>query len=234
MHLFYSNQVENNKVYLDESDSRHCTRAMRLKKGDKVLVTDGKGSLFHCIIEIDGPGRVCLAIEKSQFEDIGSKPRLHVAIAPTKSMDRFETFVEKAVEIGVDEITPLVSFHSERRNVKMDRVNKIILAAMKQSMKLWHPTLNEIKPLKDFLGQDADGQKFIGYCDKFELDSFENSYQKGQNLTFLVGPEGDFSKEEFEMAKNTGFTPVSLGSHRYRTETAGIIACCLFDFLNRE
>jgi 16S rRNA (uracil1498-N3)-methyltransferase len=150
---------------------------------------------------------------------------LHIGIAPTKSMDRFEWFLEKAVEIGIDEITPVFCAHSERIKMKTDRLQKILISAMKQSLKAYLPKLNEPSDLKSLLLKDLKGQKFIAYCESGEEDELQRVYRRGEDAVILIGPEGDFSSEEVSIAEKKEFIPISLGKSRLRTETAGIVAC---------
>jgi 16S rRNA (uracil1498-N3)-methyltransferase len=158
---------------------------------------------------------------------------LHIAIAPTKNTDRFEWFLEKSTEIGIDVITPLLCTHSERTHLKTDRLQKVIIAAMKQSLKAFLPELDEPVEFKRFIQRPFDGEKFIAYCDQNDPAELKDSYRKGAKALILIGPEGDFSPEEVDLAKNQGYIPISLGKSRLRTETAGIVACTIINFLNQ-
>jgi 16S rRNA (uracil1498-N3)-methyltransferase len=161
----------------------------------------------------------------SEKEYLKRKNYLHIGIAPTKKNDRFEWFLEKVTEIGIDEITPILCDHSERGRLKIDRMQKILISAMKQSLKAYLPKLNEPSDLQKFVIRQFSGQKFIGYCESGTEDELQKIYQKGQNALILIGPEGDFSPDEINLAKKEDFIPISLGKSRLRTETAGVVAC---------
>ena len=171
------------------------------------------------------PKKCRLSILNVQKEDRRKNYWLHVAIAPTKSISRFEWFLEKATEIGIDEITPLLSEHSERKVVKFERSEKILISAMKQSQKAFLPKLNELTSFNEFIQKNSEKQKFIAHCNDGEKNHLKNAIQKGNNMVILIGPEGDFSLEEVLEAKEKGFEEISLGDERLRTETAGIVAC---------
>ncbi|MCX6266593.1 MAG: 16S rRNA (uracil(1498)-N(3))-methyltransferase [Bacteroidetes bacterium] len=232
MQLFYISGVEGNLCVLSEEESWHCMKVMRLGVGDEIDLTDGVGNLYHGhLTTIHQKG--CRA-EISAVKTIPKNPwRLHIAIAPTKNIDRFEWFLEKATEIGIDEITPLFCEHSEREIVKLPRLEKVIVSAMKQSLKAWLPKLNEPAKYKEFIRRDFNGQKFIGYCETGDESALHTIYLKGSEVLVLIGPEGDFSKNEVDLSVMSGFSPVSLGSSRLRTETAGIVACHTIGLLNQ-
>ncbi len=232
MYLFYSPVVTQGLNLLGEQESWHCTRVLRLAEGGTVYLTDGRGNLYECLIQLADPKKCVVNVVSVQTEYLKRKNYLHIGIAPTKSMDRFEWFLEKATEIGIDEITPVFCAHSERIRIKTQRLEKILAAAMKQSLKAYLPTLNEPAGLKDLLNLDFSGQKFIATCESGEEDELQKVYKKGTNALILIGPEGDFSPEETVLAKNKGFVPISLGKSRLRTETAGIVACHTITLLN--
>jgi 16S rRNA (uracil1498-N3)-methyltransferase len=232
MHLFYAPVVNPGQNILGEQESWHCTRVLRLTEGGIIHLTDGKGNLYECAIELASPKNCVVKVISIHKEYMKRKEYLHVGIAPTKNMDRFEWFLEKATEIGIDEITPLFSAHSERIRIKTDRLQKILIAAMKQSLKAYLPKLNEAESLKSVLTRDFAGQKFIGYCETGEEEELQKVYQKGSDALILIGPEGDFSSEEILQAEKNGFIPISLGKSRLRTETAGIVACHTITLLN--
>jgi 16S rRNA (uracil1498-N3)-methyltransferase len=232
MHLFYSPVVTQGPNFLGEQESWHCTRVLRLSEGGTIHLTDGLGNLYECMIQIADPKKCVVNVVSVQSEYLKRKNYLHIGIAPTKSMDRFEWFLEKATEIGIDEITPVFCTHSERIRIKTERLQKILVAAMKQSLKAYLPKLNEPADLKNFLSKDFTGQKFIAYCESGEEDELQKMYQKGANALILIGPEGDFSHEEIALAKKQGFIPISVGKSRLRTETAGIVACHTITLLN--
>ena len=232
MQLFYISAVEGNFCVLSEEESWHCMKVLRLSEGDAIDLTDGVGNFYHGrLTKIHHKG--CL-VEISEVKPNPPTPwRLHIAIAPTKNIDRFEWFLEKATEIGIDEITPLFCEHSEREVVKLPRLEKVVISAMKQSLKAWLPGLNEPKKFKDFITGDFHGQKFIGYCETGQESELHHVYNAGASALILIGPEGDFSKNEVELATHAGFVPISLGPARLRTETAGIVACQTINLMNR-
>ena len=232
MQLFYIPTIDGNTCVLSEEESWHCTKVLRLHEGDEINLTDGKGNLYT--------GRLAKVNHKGCLVEIlGVKPgqsngwHLHIAIAPTKNIDRFEWFLEKSTEIGVDEITPVVCEHSERNHLKTERLKKVIIAAMKQSLKTFLPDLNNPFDLLKFISLPFNGQKFIAYCDSPATVGLDKVYSAGSNALVLIGHEGDFSKEEIEVAKKAGFIPITLGKSRLRTETAGIVACTIINFLNQ-
>jgi 16S rRNA (uracil1498-N3)-methyltransferase len=232
MQLFYSSAIEGNTCLLGEEESWHCVKVLRSRLGDEIHLTNGKGNMYYghlskihhkaCLVEID------------EIKPVPRNPwHVHIAMTPTKNIDRFEFFLEKATEIGIDEITPLFCEHSERETVKKHRLEKVLISAMKQSLKAWLPKLNEPVKFKDFTVLEFHGQKFIGYCETGNESALDKIYTPGQSAVLMVGPEGDFSKTEVDLAAKSGFVPVSLGLSRLRTETAGIVACHTFELLNR-
>ncbi|MEZ5198154.1 MAG: 16S rRNA (uracil(1498)-N(3))-methyltransferase [Bacteroidales bacterium] len=232
MHLFYSPDIADNLYTLSEEESKHCIRVLRLKTGDTIHLTDGRGNLFETRILNDHPKKCELAVIDVQKE-VGKRDfHIHMAVAPTKNINRFEWFLEKATEIGIDEITPIICEHSERKEIKIERLNKVITAAIKQSLKAYHPVLNETEKFKSFIQKDFQVKKFIAYCDENYMDHLKNIYQKGENTLILIGPEGDFSPHEVELATKNGFRPISLGISRLRTETAGVAACHTVNLIN--
>ena len=232
MHLFYSPFVTKGTNLLGEQESWHCTRVLRLEVGGTIHITDGLGNLYECVILIADPKKCIVNVVDIKTGYLKRGNHLHIAIAPTKSVDRFEWFLEKATEIGIDEITPLFCAHSERIRIKTERLEKIIVAAMKQSLKAYLPKLNEATDFRKFISKNIPGQKFIGYCESGKEEDLQKVYQKGSDALILIGPEGDFSSEEIIQAKNEGIIPISLGKSRLRTETAGIVACHTIMLLN--
>ncbi|WP_196890151.1 16S rRNA (uracil(1498)-N(3))-methyltransferase [Aureivirga sp. CE67] len=234
MQLFYNETLEQNISHFefDKQESKHIVRVLRKKEGDTLYITNGKGFLFV--------GKITFANDKHctvSIEEILVKPKtwnfhLHLAVAPTKLNDRYEWFLEKAVEIGVDEITPIICDHSERKVIKKERMEKIILSAMKQSLKYTLPKLNDPIKLSQFLDTDFEGQKFIAHCEETEKVLLKNSLEENQDTLILIGPEGDFSTKEIEKAISKNFKPVSLGNSRLRTETAAVVACHSVSFFN--
>lgn len=225
MQLFFSENIENGICVLSPEESRHCISVLRHVKGDVVNLFDKKGSLYTAGIT-DGNPKKCI-LEVIEVKQVPKrKGYLHVAIAPTKNIDRFEWFVEKAVETGVEEITPIICEHSERRVLKMERIEKIVVSAMKQSYNLNYPILNEPVKINSLINGGFNGKKCIAYCEEKTV-SFENAIKGHNSVLTLIGPEGDFSASEIDAAVSAGFVPVSLGKSRLRTETAGVVSCVI-------
>ena len=232
MHIFYTPDISGKTYTLDETESKHCVRVLRLEKGDEITLVDGKGGWFSAEIADPNPKRCVVNVIKSELNFGKREYQIHIAIAPTKNMDRIEWFLEKATEIGIDRVTPLLCRFSERKEVKLDRLEKVMISAMKQSLKAYLPQLDELTKFSDFIHQPFDGQKFIAHCEEQHRELLKNVLKPGENYLILIGPEGDFSPEEIELAINAGFLPVSLGNSRLRTETAGVVACHTFNLLN--
>ncbi len=217
---------------LPEDESKHAIKVLRMQAGEHIHLIDGKGGLFEVEITNPHPKRCELNIVSSQTNYGKRNFKLHIAIAPTKNMDRLEWFLEKATEIGVEEITPVICRNSERKELKMPRVEKIVVAAMKQSVKAYMPQLNEPCTFNQLLEKSTASQKFIAHCYEDDKQLLKTTYSKGKDVLILIGPEGDFSTEEVEKAQVAGFVPVSLGESRLRTETAGVVACHTIQLLN--
>jgi len=223
-HTFFCTTIE--QGFLSEEESNHAVRVLRLKANDFITIIDGKGKSVKAQITVSDKKRLHFNIEETLFEE-SPKTKVHIAIAPTKNMDRFQFFIEKATEIGIDEITPILTKNSERKVINIEKVRKSCISALKQSGNLYLPKINDLQKIEDFTStQDAKHQIFIAHCetdqDKTELkDLLDDS----NFVTILIGPEGDFSSEEIKLAKKNGWIPTSLGSTRLRTETAGIVAC---------
>lgn len=234
MQLFYSPSIhkEQTTFTFDKDESKHIIRVLRKKEGDILFVTNGNGTLFETKITL-ASDRSCLT-EIVQYTDKEQTPfRLHLAVAPTKMNERYEWFLEKATEIGIHEITPIICDHSERKVIKTERFEKIIQTAMKQSLQMYLPQLNAPIRLKDFLKQEHQGTLYIAHCeDDKDKVLVKNCIQPQENYLLLVGPEGDFSPSEIKIALEKGFKPVSLGHTRLRTETAALVACHSFVFAN--
>jgi 16S rRNA (uracil1498-N3)-methyltransferase len=227
MHIFYSSDLFSNEAVLSPEESAHCIRVLRLGRGDEVGLIDGKGGMFEATISIPDARQCRLEITRSIAVLPPRNFNLHIAIAPTKNMDRFEWFVEKAVEIGIDTITPLRCHHSERRVLKTDRLHKLIISTMKQAMVPLLPVLNELSDFGKFVevyGSSTD-IRCIAHCEDTIKKSLKEVLNTGSNVIILIGPEGDFSPIEIKLALSNGFIPVTLSHHRLRTETAGIVAC---------
>jgi len=236
MNIFYQPSLQpesvSEAIILDFEESNHCVKVLRLRTGNPVHLTDGRGNLYAGKIDAEDSRRCQVKIQSVQHFE--KRPfHLHIAIAPTKNIDRFEWFLEKATEIGIDEITPLICEHSERSAVRTDRLQKILVSAMKQSMNLYLPLLNEAVKFKDFILQEFKGEKFIGYVEETQEILLKNRYSPGSDAHILIGPEGDFSKAEVSIAMESGFLAISLGSSRLRTETAGIVATMTVNLINQ-
>lgn len=227
MQLFYNPKIDiaDKEVVFDRDESRHISKVLRKKIGDVLNVTNGKGNLFEAEITNLDKNKCTANIVTVQTE----KPKtyqLHLAVAPTKMNDRYEWFLEKATEIGVNEITPIICEHSERKNIKPERFERILQSAMKQSLRFSLPKLNAATPFLDFVEMHKNEQLFIAHCeDGVEKKTLNKIIQPGKNVSVLIGPEGDFSKKEIGLALKNHFLPVSLGNNRLRTETAAIMAC---------
>ncbi len=221
---------------LDPEESRHAVKVLRLITGDLLELVDGKGSIYTCsIIESSKKGTL-LEIQDKHFTERRSSYMLNLIISPTKNSERFEWLLEKACEIGIDEITPLICQRTERRDLNNERLQKILVAAMKQSLNVWLPVLHPIVKFKEFIQQPFAGVSAIAHC----IDGQKNNLSEVlaltpgvRNVRILIGPEGDFSVFEIEEALNAGFKPLSLGNSRLRTETAGIVACTELSMIMR-
>ncbi len=222
MQLFFTNNTEN-EFTLSSEESKHICKVLRKKDGDTLNFTDGKGNLLIAKIMTADSRKTRVSIVEKQQKEKQHNYYLHIAIAPTKNMDRFEWFLEKACEIGIDEITPIICSRSERKVLKTERCNRILLSAMKQSLKFHLPKMNEAISLKDFVKQDFEGNKYIAHCGD-SLRQGLREKKKEERTLILIGPEGDFSPTEIEMALQNQYKAVSLGKTRLRTETAGLVA----------
>jgi len=233
LELFYVPHITSPVCELDEVESKHCVRVLRLKKGAAIQLVDGKGHLCEAEITDTHPKKCVVSIKSTQSDYKKRDHYLHIAIAPTKNIARLEWFLEKATEIGVDEITPLLCHRSERRTIKPERLNKILIAAMKQSLKAYLPRLNPMQKLVNFVEKIKEkSQRFIAFCEEEHTDNLKSKYKKGKDVIILIGPEGDFTQEEINKALENGFQPVRLGESRLRTETAGIVACHTIEMKN--
>jgi 16S rRNA (uracil1498-N3)-methyltransferase len=230
MQLFYLEHPEK-EIILSTEESKHATKVLRKKEGDILNFTDGQGGFYKAEIIIADSKKTKVQVIKREKKDKQHKYYLHIAIAPTKNMDRFEWFLEKSAEIGIDEITPIICNRSERKAIKTERCNRILLSAMKQSLKFHKTKLNEAISLKECLKQDFEGNKYIAHCDDSEKIELKNERTKKRTL-ILIGPEGDFSPNEIEIALQNQFKAVSLGNSRLRTETAGIVAVTTINIID--
>jgi len=234
MNIFYSSSITDDSCVLDESESRHCIRVLRMREGSVVRITDGKGNIYEGVISSGDTKRCRIRITGIVYSDTGNKFSVHIAISPLKNHERLEWFTEKCVEIWLDEITPVICHNTEKEIIKPDRLNGIIVAAMKQSLKAFRPVLNDPVLFKDFVKRDFTGKKLIAHCkNDIERNSIGSLYMKGETVTILIGPEGDFTEAEINLALENGFLPVHLGTSRLRTETAGIAACHSVYFINQ-
>jgi len=234
MHLFYTENINttNNTISLPEEEAKHCSKVLRLVQGNKVEVIDGKGNLYKTEISLISTKQTELKILETISEFGKRNFRLVIAAAPTKNIDRYEMFIEKAVEIGIDRIIPLNCRFSERKIIKSERLEKIIVSAMKQSYKAYKPEISELIDFEKFIKQDFAGQKFIAHCYDTPKTKLKDLYKPNTDCLILIGPEGDFSEKEVENAIKAGFEPISLSDSRLRTETAGIAACNTINLLN--
>lgn len=233
MHLFYDPTVAGYSHFLDQQESSHCVRVLRLKENDIIYLTDGAGNLHKSKIVSANPKKCELQIIET-LKDYNKSPYyLHIAIAPTKNIDRFEWFLEKSTEIGINEITPIICERSERRIIKQERLIKVVSSAMKQSLKAYLPKLNEQINYREFLKKSNDGLNFLANCEENPANHLFKKCQPGEITTILIGPEGDFSNEEIASAILAGYKNISLGNARLRTETAGIVACHTVSVLNQ-
>ncbi len=236
MYLFYTPDIAVSHC-LSEEESAHCVRVLRYDRGDTILLTDGRGTTYTARITNPHP-KHCEFEIVSQEQQLRSHPfHLHIAIAPTKNMERLEWMVEKCTEIGIDEITPLLCRFSERKTLRTDRLEKIILSAAKQSLTPYLPVLHELTDYETFMREYAAGchtetDKFIAHCYKEDKRLLKDLIVPGRDVLVLIGPEGDFSEKEVQTALAEGFRPVSLGNSRLRTETAGVVACHTAILLN--
>lgn len=231
MHVFYTPDIETKKE-LPEEEAQHCIRVLRLTAGDEITLTDGKGNFYRAEISAATNKRCLVNITEVIYQQPLWPCHLHIALAPTKNMDRNEWFAEKATEIGFDELTFLNCRFSERKVIKTERIEKILVSAIKQSLKARLPLLNGMTDFDKFIEQDFWGQKFIAHCYEGEKPLLKDVLKKGEDALVLIGPEGDFSEEEVKKAIDKGFIPISLGKSRLRTETAALVACHTMNLIN--
>ncbi len=226
MQLFYNPDLlaDSTEFSVSKQESRHIVRSLRMKQGDKLAFTNGKGWLFDCTLKEAHEKSAKILIDRQRHYP-SRKLRLHLAVAPTKMNDRFEWFLEKATEIGVEDITPLICKHSERKQIKEERMKKIMESAMKQSQQLYLPFLHPVTSFETFTGSPRNGKLFIAHCMDDDKRSLKEELSVDEAVTILIGPEGDFSVKEIETALDAGYIPVNLGRNRLRTETAAVVAC---------
>ncbi len=232
MHLFYSSALDRESAILTPDESYHCTKVLRLTKGQEISVTDGKGNMAYGIINQPDIRNCSIKIQKYISEYGKRDYDLCIAISPLKNRDRFEWFIEKSVELGIDTIVPLISSRSEKYNIRYDRLEKIILSAMKQSVKAYLPVMTKATEFSSFIKDATGASLFIAHCNETDRLPLTQVLRSGESVTIMIGPEGDFSPEEVSQAIALGFKGVSMGESRLRTETAGIAACHSVYFVN--
>lgn len=226
MQLFYAPDITPPLYTLSDEESKHCIRVLRLTKGDELHITDGRGNMHLCRIVEPHQHHCTVEVIQTQQNYEPLPYSLTMAVAPTKNIDRYEWFLEKATEVGVSRIVPIECDRSERRTIKHEREMRVVTSAVKQSLKAYHPILDEMTPLKRLIAEPFNGQKLIAHCDSsFETRPYlPTIIKKNENILILIGPEGDFSPEEINFALENGFQPISLGTQRLRTETAAVAA----------
>ncbi|OYU80081.1 MAG: 16S rRNA (uracil(1498)-N(3))-methyltransferase [Flavobacterium sp. BFFFF1] len=235
MQLFYHPDIDEttSSFAFDKEESRHIIKVLRKQGSDILFVTNGLGLLFKTEIALPSENK-CLVNVVSIEKFDRPKPSLHLAVAPTKMNERFEWFLEKATEIGIAEITPIICDHSERKVLKTERMDKILLSAMKQSNQFFLPILHEAIPFRDFAGKVDSGQKFIAHCEETGKRTLKSLLIPNSDCVIMIGPEGDFSEKEIKLALENDFIPVTLGETRLRTETAAVVAAHSVVFFNEQ
>ncbi|MFD2561908.1 16S rRNA (uracil(1498)-N(3))-methyltransferase [Aquimarina rubra] len=233
MQLFYSKDITEatNEFEFSREESKHISKVLRKKEGDTLQITNGNGLLCNGTIIFSSPNKCIISLTHKELQT-PKNYRLHLAVAPTKMNDRYEWFLEKATEIGVDEITPIICDHSERKVVKLERFERILQSAMKQSLQSYLPKLNPAISFSEFMQKESTDQLLIAHCEESDKQSLKDILTLQGHTTILIGPEGDFSQKEIESSLNIGYTPVTLGETRLRTETAAIVATHSVAFLN--
>jgi len=235
MQLFYNPNIDETTetFYFDKEESKHIIKVLRKKDSDILFVTNGSGYLFETEITLASDSKCTVRVISFEKKP-APKFHLHLAVAPTKMNDRYEWFLEKATEIGISEITPIICDRSERKVIKNDRFDKIILTAMKQSNELYLPKLNEAITFKEFLKRKNEGLQLIAHCEETNKKTLKSVLKPNESVTLLIGPEGDFTEKEIALALENKYAAVSLGNTRLRTETAAIVACHSVVFVNEE
>ena len=232
MNLFFTEAIANGYALLTEAESKHVIQVLRMQVGETIHFVDGKGGYYEGIIQEPHPKKCLVKIEKEEQAFEKRPYSLHLAVAPTKNIDRFEWVLEKATEFGVDRITPLLCDRSERKVIKWERSNRVIVSAMKQSLKAYLPVLDEMTSYKQFIKQELDGEKLIAHCENTPRVELNTIIKPQQKLIILIGPEGDFSPTEISKAEANSYKSISLGSSRLRAETAAISACNSIYYIN--
>ena len=235
MQLFYAPEITLPRYTLSEEESKHCIRVLRMGCGDELHITDGRGTMYRCKIVDDNVKRCMVEVidQQNEFEKLPYE--LTIGVAPTKNIDRLEWFLEKATEVGISAVYPLLCEHSERKEIKHDREERVITSAVKQSLKAYHPTLHPMTPFRQLAAMPFDGDKYIAHCNSEfgEREYLGRLIKKGGNTLILIGPEGDFSPEEINFALQNGFKAISLGKERLRTETAALVATVVTATINK-
>ena len=234
MQLFYTPDINSDEYTLSKEESKHCIQVLRKKIGDIIYLVDGKGGFYKAILIGDNPKSCDLKIDKVERNFGKSDLHIHIAIAPTKMNERFEWFLEKSTEIGINEITPIICEHSERKVLKLERMNKILIAAMKQSKQAYLPKLNAAVSFDSFVSNNTIEERYIANCaENDKKKQLKEVIKKGTDTLVLIGPEGDFSQKEINYAMKHGFSSVSLSKNRLRTETAAIVSCHTINLINQ-
>lgn len=231
MNLFYQPRIPEGIHYLDADEARHCVKVLRNKNGDLIRLTDGKGAFYEAVL-LKTDDRQCTFQIEQKIDVPPQAHYIHLAISPTKNPDRIEWFVEKAVELGVDKISLMECEHTERSYVKTDRLEKVAVSAMKQSLKATLPQIVSLSAFSGIVSSAQENERFIAYVDETNPRHLKDAATKGMSYLVLIGPEGDFTKEELGHALQQGFQKVSLGRSRLRTETAGLAVCHILDLIN--
>ncbi len=231
---FYSDHVFDETIILPEDEAHHALNVLRKHQGDNIITVDGKGGWYKTILETDNIKNCKLTIVDKREEFGKPNHYIHIAMAPPKSHDRTEWFVEKAVELGIQEISFVLSQYSERNNIKLNRIKSRAISSMKQSQKAYLPQINDMLTISDFMETCSNSEKYIGYLENVDTIFLSNSAKPGNNYCVLIGPEGDFLQDEVDLARSVGFQSISLGQSRLRTETAGIAACHILNIINEK
>ena len=234
MHIFYTPDITGSPYTLSPEESRHCTKVLRLENGSEIVLVDGNGCRYEGVISKASPKGCIVTIVETLPDWESRKYRMNIAIAPTKNMERMEWMIEKCTEMGNDSITMLDCQYSERHSVKLERMERIAVSAMKQSLKAYLPKLQEMVSFEDFVRNCDCPKKFIAHCHPGTKHRLEEVYDEGEDCVIMIGPEGDFSEREVELASQYGFMPITLGNSRLRTETAALAACHSIHFINKD
>jgi 16S rRNA (uracil1498-N3)-methyltransferase len=232
MPVFFTRNISGGEAVLNEEESRHAIRVLRLKQGDVLEFVDGLGGRYKALIRDADPSGTRISILETSRDFLSRNIHLHIGIAPTKNTERFEWFLEKATEIGIEEITPIICDHSERKKLRLERSEKILISAMKQSGRAFLPVLNPIRQVAEFLESEDADLKYIAHCRTDEGQLPAKPLKSKTSLIILIGPEGDFSPQEVDLARKKMYQELKLGQATYRTETAGIMACMLVNYLS--